>query len=194
MILGVMLRHLFAGCKQTYASCSKSLHPPQGADRLNSNLCGQVSFFYEPQPLDGCPMSAPGVRGLNMGVFRMLSLNWQRTFDGAAPRLVQPTLACGEHGAPVQGAGPVGNGESSCRNYPATQDENHGWAGTFEPLICFRVEQPSLRDCWSRAGSTQDFILGYLQPSLRDLISSGLSSRPPDRRATEPSPGGPARK
>jgi hypothetical protein len=37
----------------------------------------------------------------------MLSLNWQRTFDGASPRLCRPTLASGEHGAPVQGLGLV---------------------------------------------------------------------------------------
>jgi hypothetical protein len=36
----------------------------------------------------------------------MLSLNWQRTFDGATPRISRPTLASGEHGAPVQGLGP----------------------------------------------------------------------------------------
>jgi hypothetical protein len=34
--------------------------------------------------------------------------NWQRTFDGATPRLSRPTLASGEHGAPVQGLGPCG--------------------------------------------------------------------------------------
>jgi hypothetical protein len=36
---------------------------------------------------------------------RMLSLNKQRTFDGATPRRSRPTLASGEHGAPVQGWG-----------------------------------------------------------------------------------------
>jgi hypothetical protein len=44
----------------------------------------------------------------------MLSLNRQRTFDGATPRLSQPTLASGEHGAPVQGVGLEVRGEFSC--------------------------------------------------------------------------------
>jgi hypothetical protein len=35
------------------------------------------------------------------------------------------------------------------------------------------MDQPSLRDYSSRARSTQDFILGYLQPSLRDSPGKG---------------------
>jgi hypothetical protein len=47
----------------------------------------------------------------------MISLDWQRTFDGATPRLVEPTLASGEHGAPVQGLGLVVKATFAHANY-----------------------------------------------------------------------------
>jgi hypothetical protein len=76
---------------------------PKPAD---GQLCGQKSpFTTSPNP------GRVGALKANVGriwVFlRMLSLNGQRTFDGASPRLSRPTLASGEHGAPVQGLGLV---------------------------------------------------------------------------------------
>jgi hypothetical protein len=38
------------------------------------------------------------------------------------------------------------------------------------------MDQPSLGDYSLRARSTQDFILGYLQPSLRDSPKEGHGS------------------
>jgi hypothetical protein len=51
---------------------------------------------------------------------RMLPLDWQRAVDGATPRLVQPTLAFGEHGAPVQGLGLVVNEDFCLHKLPSS--------------------------------------------------------------------------
>jgi hypothetical protein len=58
-----------------------------------------------PRPAVSAPCSPEANVGRIQVFLRMLSHNWQRTFDGASPRLVQPTLASGEHGADTAGRG-----------------------------------------------------------------------------------------
>jgi hypothetical protein len=70
-------------------------------------------FHTSPSPWTGAPCSPEANVGRIWVFLRMLSPNWQKTFDGASPRLSQPTLASGEHGAPVQGEGPGGGPNDS---------------------------------------------------------------------------------
>jgi hypothetical protein len=37
--------------------------------------------------------------------------------------------------------------------------------------------QPSLRDCFVVSNPTQDYVLGYTQPSLRDYVLVGVGVR-----------------
>ena len=62
---------------------------------------------------------------------RMLSLNRQRTFDGASPRLFRPTLASGEHGAPVQGLGLVAKRRAWIHNGKSPGLKRETWATHF---------------------------------------------------------------
>jgi hypothetical protein len=96
----------------------------------------------------------------------MLSLNWQRTFDGAAPRLVRPTLASGEHGAPVQGLGLVVEETS-----PA-QITVQSWTLVVAG-VCFLHTRHRIKSHQGRKRITQDEVLGA-------LAAPGCASNPHD--------------
>ena len=90
---------------------------------LGGKLCERSSFTTNPNPWTGAPPRFPSPQGLlprlavsapcsrqayvgRRWVFPpMLLLNWQRTFDGATPRLSRPTYAWGEHGADTASRG-----------------------------------------------------------------------------------------
>jgi hypothetical protein len=122
----------------------------------NAKLCIQ-SLLQPPSPhlWTGAPCSPEANVGRIWVLLRMPSFDGQRTFDGASPCLFRPTLAFGEHGAPVQGWGLGGWRRSWIHNFPS---RGGGWVAGGDPgytTFCPGVDAGWLEETLDRQLSVQ---------------------------------------